>query len=445
MSLKAMALTAGQGTRLRPLTLNIAKPAVPFLGRPLLCHAARHLDCLKIEKLVMNLHWCGETVKTASQYLSPDLKLAYSNEEATLLGSGGAIKNAEPLLEGADTILIFNGDEVFLPENPEILKEAYDFHLRSKNLATLLVMDHPGVGKEFGGAWVDSENNIKKFSKTSVPSLKGFHYVGFMFLQMSAMKYFSAPAKDENLLYDCLNRAMEVGEKVRVHPCKAQWFETGDITSFLKATKTISDQTKNPHRSSEISDLVEFLDSTVHLGSCIYLEKDLQPFDQPGRCQLSVRIAIEDFVGGEFSIRPQGQFALSDLVWFRSDNSMPQRKDELWKSTCAEIFIGEKGSTNYTEFNFSSTLDWNAYSFDSERTGMRPAEVRCHVHQNFNSIGSDPVATIGFQFDLDTIPFEIGVTAVIDWKDGLKEYYSLQHTKDKPDFHNRKDWTWRLG
>ncbi len=445
MSLMAMALTAGLGSRLRPLTENMAKPAVPFLGRPLLCHAARHLEQLKVDKLVLNLHWCGETVKNISQYLPVDLKIAFSDEHRQLLGSGGGIKQAEPLLAGAENILIFNGDEVFLPQSADILLQMLDFHLKSKNLATLLVMEHPGVGREFGGAWVQADNSIAKFSKTPVAGLKGYHYVGYLIMQVRAFKYFTAPAQDENLLYDCLTRAIEAREKVQVFPCKAQWFETGDLTSFMKATKTISDQVKDPQHAPEITDLVEFLDSTVHLGSSIYLDATLVPFEKPGRCDIAVKIAIEDFVGGEFSIRPKDDFGLSDLIWFRSDNAMPGRKDELWRSTCVELFVGEKGTVNYTEFNFSSTLDWNSYSFESERTGMKPSPIVCRVHQTFNNAGEDPVAKIGFQFDLDVLPFDIGVAAVVAWKDGLIEYYSLKHSADRPDFHNRQDWIWRLG
>lgn len=445
MSLMAMALTAGQGTRLRPITETIAKPAIPFLGRPLLCHATRHLEALKVDKLVMNLHWCPDTIENVGQFLPPDLKVDYSDETEKLLGSGGGVKHAQALLQGADTILIFNGDEVFLPESASVLEELRQEHQSSGNLATLLVMEHPGVGTEFGGAWVDSQNNIQQFSKKPIAGLKGYHYVGYMMMDAKAWRYFSDPAQDENLLYDCVTRAIKAGEKVKVFPCQAQWFETGNVASFLKATKEISHQLRSPEPSPEIQELSEFLESTVHLGSSIFLDAKLVPFTKPGRADINVRIIIDEFIAGEYSLVTRDPYQLSDLVWFRKDNDMPGRKDELWKSTCAEMFIAEKDKEGYTEFNFASTLDWNAYSFTGERTGMKPAPLQCRVQQTFNNVRDNGVAIIQFQCALDLIPYQVGITAVVEWKDGTIEYYSLQHSKDKPDFHNRADWTWRLG
>ena len=56
----------------------------------------------------------------------------------------------------------------------------------------------------------------------------------------------------------------------------------------------------------------------------------------------------------------------------------PQRRDELWRTTCAEIFVALDDASDgkphtggpYLEFNFSPTGDWAAYRFDSTRTGM---------------------------------------------------------------------------
>lgn len=436
-----MALTAGQGSRLRPFTEKIAKPAIPFLGTPLLCHAARHLSCLELDKLVMNLHWCGETVREVSDYLPLDVPMEFSDESTQLLGSGGGVKKAEPFLKDSETILLFNGDEVLVPKSSEILKEMLSFHLKSKNLATLLVMDHAEVGKKFGGAWVDGQNNIQKFSKTSVSGLKGFHYVGYMLMQREAFQYFSSPAKDENLLYDCMTKAIANRERVQVYPCEAQWYETGDIRSFLRATQALDQQIQADPHSPEISDLLDFLETSRWEGSGIDLTTSLESFDPQARANVYFRLELGPTVRGNFTINTKPEFPLENLVW-PAKSKKPTRKDELWKTTCVEMFFGAENSTSYVEFNFSPSTDWNSYHFESERAGMKPYDINSDVDSTLDPTTS---AQVNFETELNMIPTEIGVTAILQWKDGRTEYYALQHSKDKPDFHNRKDWIWRLG
>lgn len=439
MSLKAMGLTAGQGTRLRPLTEKTAKPAIPFLGQPLLLHAARHLRSLRLDELVLNLHWCPETVRPLAAQLP--YKVSFSDETQSLLGSGGGIKQAETLLKDAQTVLLFNGDEVFLPESPTILKEMYDFHIQGGQLATLLVIEHEGVGREFGGAWVNERNEVQKFSKTPVEGLKGFHYVGYLLMESRALKYFSDPAREENILYDCFSRGMQNGEKVVAYPCQAQWFETGDPQNFIKATQLISKQMRSNPTAPGISELSQFLrDSKAQLPP-IVLEAGLVPFEAPSRCNVTAHLEIDQQIKGHFIISSK---YISDLVGFSENPSLePGRKDELWKSTCLELFIGEKGKPGYSEFNFSPSLDWNSYSFEGERLGMGPSGISCHLARSLDQ--SNGRAVIHFQFPLDLVPYEIAATAIIAWKDGHKEYFALTHSKDKPDFHNRTDWIWRLG
>jgi CTP:molybdopterin cytidylyltransferase MocA len=60
--LPALVLTAGLGTRLRPLTLVRAKPAVPIAGEPIVRHIIRWLRGAGISDLVLNLHHLPETI-----------------------------------------------------------------------------------------------------------------------------------------------------------------------------------------------------------------------------------------------------------------------------------------------------------------------------------------------------------------------------------------------
>src|SRR5512132_2729599 len=94
----ALLLTAGLGTRLRPLTFVRAKAAVPVNGETLARRAIRSLVAQGITDLVLNLHHLPATV-TASVGDGSDLgaRVRYSWENP-VLGSAGGPRHALPLL-----------------------------------------------------------------------------------------------------------------------------------------------------------------------------------------------------------------------------------------------------------------------------------------------------------------------------------------------------------
>src|ERR671917_98995 len=63
--MRAMILAAGYGTRLWPLTIDRTKPAIPFMGRPLIGYVAEYLARYGFDDIVVNLHHQPESVRTA--------------------------------------------------------------------------------------------------------------------------------------------------------------------------------------------------------------------------------------------------------------------------------------------------------------------------------------------------------------------------------------------
>ena len=60
--MKAMILAAGFGTRLFPLTIDRTKPAIPFLGKPLVGYVAEYVARFGITEVVVNLHHQPQSV-----------------------------------------------------------------------------------------------------------------------------------------------------------------------------------------------------------------------------------------------------------------------------------------------------------------------------------------------------------------------------------------------
>lgn len=112
----------------------------------------------------------------------------------------------------------------------------------------------------------------------------------------------------------------------------------------------------------------------------------------------------------------------------------PERADELWQTTCFEAFLRALGQETYREWNFAPSGQWAAYDFSSRRTGMTPAEatdpyIRVEDNLTWWALG----AAIAVPADTN---WELGLSAVIEEKDGTKSYWALNHNGDKPDFHD---------
>ncbi len=109
----------------------------------------------------------------------------------------------------------------------------------------------------------------------------------------------------------------------------------------------------------------------------------------------------------------------------------PGRFDDLWKTTCFEIFWSHDG-TAYREFNLSPSTRWACYDFDSFRAGMRnaPATVAITVAISANSL--QVVADIGSDLPL---PATVAVNAIIEDADGVNRFWALAFQPGVPEFH----------
>ena len=105
----ALLLTAGFGTRLRPLSSIRAKPALPVAGEALVRRILGWLAASGVTDVVLNLHHRPDTVCAAVGDGSDLGVRARYSWENPVLGSAGGPRRALPLLD-ADRFFIVNGD-----------------------------------------------------------------------------------------------------------------------------------------------------------------------------------------------------------------------------------------------------------------------------------------------------------------------------------------------
>ena len=118
------------------------------------------------------------------------------------------------------------------------------------------------------------------------------------------------------------------------------------------------------------------------------------------------------------------------------------RTDELWKSTCLEVFWQPFGEPSYTEFNFSPCGRWAAYHFDRWREGMHEAEVEAvSIATSQTPTGLALKANIAAPLPA---PAQVGLSAVIEHEGGALQYWALAFPPGKPDFHSEACRQWLL-
>lgn len=236
--MKAMILAAGFGTRLFPLTIDRTKPAIPFLGKPLVGYVAEYVAKFGFKDVVVNLHHQPESVKEAlgdgSDY---GVKIHYTEENPKILGTAGALDNARHLLED-DTFVIVNGKLITDID----ISEAVETHKKSGAIATMVLK--PNIKREkftevyakngfltgFGDfAHPFTEQEIKDTTgKLAAPLM----FTGIHILEPKVFEYIPRHVYSD-IVPTFYNPALRKGEKIGVHITDANWYELSTIPRYL--------------------------------------------------------------------------------------------------------------------------------------------------------------------------------------------------------------------
>lgn len=108
--------------------------------------------------------------------------------------------------------------------------------------------------------------------------------------------------------------------------------------------------------------------------------------------------------------------------------------NDLWKTTCFELFLFENSSDHYYEFNFSPSHEWCCYEFSSYRN------KKCDVSDLRIQIDSDRKKdnyqmTVKLEFPNSITDYLSSPTAVTQTSKSLN-YWAIRHVGDSPDFHH---------
>ncbi len=153
--MRAMIVAAGLGTRLRPLTEWLPKPAVPVRGIPLIAYQLALLAHHGVREVVVNTHHLPERLEAAARrHCPPGLALTFSRERE-LLDTGGGIRRVAAFLRESDPCLLVGGDMLLDVDLGALVRA----HRERGAAVTLLLREDPRAA-EFGSIGVDREGVV---------------------------------------------------------------------------------------------------------------------------------------------------------------------------------------------------------------------------------------------------------------------------------------------
>lgn len=227
-----MILAAGHGTRLWPLSIDRAKPALPFMGRPLVGYVAEYLARYGCREVAVNLHHRPESVRAAlGDGTRFGVRLTYV-EEPVILGTSGALDNARAF---------FANDEPFVVVNGKIatdidLDAALRTHRETNALATLVL--RPNAARERYSTVDVRDGLVLGFgAHPQPPDHVGdvdapLMFTGIQILEPRIFEFIPRGVFSHTTT-DVYPQAIARGEKIAAHVAAGKWYELSTIPRYL--------------------------------------------------------------------------------------------------------------------------------------------------------------------------------------------------------------------
>jgi mannose-1-phosphate guanylyltransferase len=233
--MQALILAGGEGTRLRPLTTTIPKPVVPLVDRPFIAFMLDWLRGHGVDDVIMSCGFLASGVRNVlgdgSAY---GLRLRYV-EEPQPLGTGGAVKFAESLLD--ERFLMLNGD--VLTDLDVTAQLALHEQRGARATLALTPVEDPSA---YGLVRTRDDGEVTGFVEKPSPNQIDTHNIsaGIYVLDRSVLELLE-PQQPASIERDVFPRL--VGEGLYAYVGEGYWLDIGTPERYLEGTFDILEGT----------------------------------------------------------------------------------------------------------------------------------------------------------------------------------------------------------
>lgn len=234
-------LSAGFGTRLKPLTDRIPKPAVPFLGHPMIWYAMRAMKTAGIHQIAANVHHLPDEMSRCLAECAHELGIhspAIFRENGEILGTGGGARSCMQLLPDAERFVIYHGDVLCGADIQKILQE----HKKSGADVSMVVAKRPenlklgmiGVCRHQVVQIRDWKDHRFVHEMTEPACFTGIHVVERHFLERLPSDHYVC------LVTEIYREMLENGRDIHAVMTDAYFADIGTPETYFEAQREVS-------------------------------------------------------------------------------------------------------------------------------------------------------------------------------------------------------------
>jgi mannose-1-phosphate guanylyltransferase len=233
--MQALILAGGEGTRLRPLTSTVPKPVVPLVDRPFIAFMLEWLREHGVDDVVMSCGFLASGVRNVlGDGAAYGMRIRYV-EEPRPLGTGGALKFAEALLD--ERFLMLNGD--VLTDIDLTAQIAQHEATGAVGTLALTPVENPSA---YGLVRLNADSSVREFvEKPSADQIDtNTISAGAYVLERSVLDMLQ-PEKPASIERDVFPRL--VGNGLYGHVAHGYWLDIGTPERYLEGTFDILEGT----------------------------------------------------------------------------------------------------------------------------------------------------------------------------------------------------------
>jgi glucose-1-phosphate thymidylyltransferase len=244
--MKALILSGGKGTRLRPITHTGAKQLVPVANKPILFYGVEAIRDAGITDVGIVV---GDTEPEIRAALGDGsafgIKTTYLRQQAPL-GLAHAVKIAQDFM-GKDSFVMYLGDNLILDGITPLVRE---FERDRPNSQILLA--HVPNPQEFGVAELDGQR-VKRLTEKPKEPQSDLALVGvYMFDStiFDAVNAIKPSARGELEITDAIQHLIDHGKDVNCHIITGWWKDTGKLEDMLEANRMVLSRARRSLRGT---------------------------------------------------------------------------------------------------------------------------------------------------------------------------------------------------